>query len=115
MKITNLIIQEKYKALLNRVEWKIRRLQIFTRDAFKCQYCCDSKRKLHAHHILYLKNATPWNYPENYLITLCEQCHEKEHIALDALELYDIVELLLSGMLAIDIWKKLKNNEKLKI
>jgi hypothetical protein len=45
------------------------------------------------------------------LITLCSFCHIAEHAAIDALKGIDIREMLMSGMLAIDIYKKIKSKE----
>jgi len=31
------------------------------------------------HHLTYLKNRNVWEYPDEFLVTLCKQCHAKEH------------------------------------
>lgn len=59
-------------------EYKKWRMEVYTRDNFKCRKC-GSKIKLNAHHI------KPWkDYPEERYnidngITLCEKCHILYH------------------------------------
>jgi 5-methylcytosine-specific restriction endonuclease McrA len=57
--------------------WQRRRLQILLRDNFTCQECFDSKKTIHVHHKIYRFNIDPWDYPDEDLITLCEDCHEE--------------------------------------
>lgn len=53
--------------------WQKKRLEILERDNFTC-YACGSKDKtLHVHHVLYC--GKPWNTPNEYMQTLCEDCH----------------------------------------
>ena len=108
MKVSTIIQQIKYNALLNRIEWKVKAAQIKKRDNYRCQYC-NSPLNLNVHHLVYL-NKMPWDYPDNYYITLCNRCHLMEHSCLDNIN-FDIKEMLLSGMLATDIYKKIKSNE----
>lgn len=75
---------ETYDDLLQRKEWKDKRLKILKRDKFQCRYC-HSNDNLNIHHKYYsiypnkLK-VEPWNYPDDALITLCENCHHKLHL-----------------------------------
>lgn len=62
----------------NTIEWLIRRAEILVRDNFKCTKC-SSDKFLHVHHIKYDNNLEPWEYPDEYLITLCNKCHEEFH------------------------------------
>jgi len=102
---------KNYKPEYQSFEWKLKAYQIKKRDNFTCQIC-GKKRDLHVHHIIYLINLKLWQYPANYLITLCDNCHISEHAALEVIgSKYN--ELLISGMLAIDIYKKLKSKEPL--
>ena len=66
-----------YKHLLNRPEWKARRLQIIERDGGKCT-SCGSESNLHVHHLKY-GYEYPWYNPDEDLITLCGSCHNIEH------------------------------------
>lgn len=72
------ITKELYSKLLARKEWLIVRNLVLIRDKYKCLKC-NSRNKLEVHHILYIENKMPWEIPTRYLITLCEECHKKEH------------------------------------
>lgn len=67
-----------YGEMLRDPRWQRKRLEIFQRDGFQCQFCGDADSPLHVHHIHYLKGSAPWEYPEEFLVTLCEDCHEEE-------------------------------------
>lgn len=74
---------ETYDDLLQRKEWKDKRLKILKRDNYQCKYC-HSNDSLNIHHKYYSIYPTglkvePWNYPDDALITLCEHCHHKLH------------------------------------
>lgn len=57
--------------------WQKKRLEILSRDNWTCQYCGAIEATLHVHHLLY--NKEPWDAKSEYLITICESCHESEH------------------------------------
>jgi len=64
--------------------WQKKRLEILDRDNFKCQsiYCPqedDPPPTVHVHHLMYLKDRDPWDYNNAFLITLCNECHERVH------------------------------------
>ena len=67
-----------YAELLNRPEWKSRRLEILQRDDNTCK-ACGSKENLHVHHLKYLKGKNPWESPDTDLVTLCKGCHHNQH------------------------------------
>lgn len=74
--------QEKtlsYNEQIKSPHWQKRRLQILQRDNFTCQICSSTEKTLHVHHLCYRKDAKIWDYPDNTLITLCEDCHRMEH------------------------------------
>lgn len=67
-----------YSDLLKRPEWQEKRLKIMSRDKFSCRKCGnEQKRTLHVHHYWYERGKKPWEYPDEALITLCDQCHER--------------------------------------
>ena len=66
-----------YTELLRHPFWQKKRLDIFQRDKFTCQKCSDTLSNLQVHHVYYLPNTAPWEYPSSALITLCEFCHAK--------------------------------------
>lgn len=93
----------------NSFEWRLKAYQIKKRDKFKCQIC-PSNKSLEVHHITYINGLNIWDYPSNYLITLCSNCHISEHAAFDLIG-KNYTEALLSGMLSIDIYRKIKSKE----
>lgn len=70
--------------------WQKRRLEIFDRDGFMCQFCRSTTSTLCVHHIIYV--GDPWETPDECLITLCEDCHRTE----EALKLFDLYEVVKS-------------------
>ena len=75
-----------YAQKLKDPRWQKKRLEILERDRFTCIYCGDTKTTLHVHHTLYRKGADPWEYQHEFLMTLCEDCHNIEHMPLGVLE-----------------------------
>lgn len=67
-----------YKDKLKTKEWYQRRSSILKRDKYKCTKC-NSTKNLHIHHKAYVIGRDPWEYTDEYLITLCNICHKKEH------------------------------------
>ena len=67
-----------YLEKLKDPRWQRKRLEIFQRDDWTCQKCFDTKKTLNVHHKLYLPKTEPWDYPDDLLITLCQDCHEDE-------------------------------------
>lgn len=72
-----------YGSLLFRPEWRAKREEIINRD--KSCVICASLDTLQVHHRQYhfvVRENTfkmPWDYPNNLLITLCEECHKRGH------------------------------------
>ena len=65
-----------YSEKLKDPRWQKKRLRIFQRDHWTCQVDYDTESTLEIHHKTYLKDANPWDYPDDILITLCGSCHE---------------------------------------
>lgn len=59
--------------------WQRMRLLIMMRDNFSCKKCGAKNKMLHIHHLKYVKDCYIWEVPPEYLITLCEKCHNKKH------------------------------------
>ena len=70
---------ESYAELLKDPRWQKKRLEIMQRDNFTCQLCGDQERQMHVHHKYYLDGKRPWEYSNNVLVTLCENCHNYIH------------------------------------
>lgn len=77
-----------YKEQIKSPKWQRRRLEILQRDDFTCQICGCKEKMLHVHHTAYEKEKMIWEYPDEMLITLCEDCHEYEHALNECIEDY---------------------------
>lgn len=64
-----------YQKLLD-PRWQKKRLEILSRDDFQCLQCGDGKTTLHVHHGYYERGLDPWEYDDDTLHTLCEECHK---------------------------------------
>lgn len=67
-----------YSEKLRDPRWQKQRLKILERDDWACQACFDSESTLHVHHRYYTKGSEPWEYSDEALLTLCEECHKFE-------------------------------------
>jgi 5-methylcytosine-specific restriction endonuclease McrA len=57
-----------YAEKLKDPRWQKKRLVIFQRDDWTCQKCHRNDLTLNIHHILYLDNTEPWDYPDKLLM-----------------------------------------------
>lgn len=73
--------KQTYAEKLKDQRWEDKRIHILRRDNSCCKLC-GSHENLHVHHILYEEDTDPWDYDENYLITVCEFCHNRIHAQL---------------------------------
>jgi hypothetical protein len=62
-----------YSEKLKDPRWQKKRLEILSRDNWKCSICENSERTLHVHHMAY--NGNPWDAKNEQLTTYCEYCH----------------------------------------
>lgn len=77
-------LRMSYEEQLKDVRWLSKRDEILERDDYCCQDCLCGKEtmkyiKLHVHHRKYISGRMAWDYPNEYLITLCDECHSKLH------------------------------------
>lgn len=73
--------KSNYSEKLKDPRWQRKRLEILTRDGWKCRKCDSSTSTLHVHHRYYIKGREPWEYGGFCLQTLCLECHESEEPA----------------------------------
>ena len=78
-KLSKKAVKEFYTEAIKNPLWQKKRLQILSRDNFTCQICGHDDKTLHVHHLYYESGMNPWEYPEDAMITLCEDCHKSEH------------------------------------
>lgn len=86
-----------YYEKLKDPRWQKKRLRVLDLADWKCEGCGANDKTLTVHHGYYRKGAEPWDYPDNTLWSLCEDCHvlaeENRHDAY--LELARVHPLLL--------------------
>lgn len=68
-----------YGDLLKDPRWQKKRLEIFERDGWRCVWCKKENETLHIHHVDYQMGLKPWEYSNDQLLTLCEDCHHGEY------------------------------------
>lgn len=66
-----------YAEKLRDPRWQRKRLEVMGRDNFACCHCGEAHATLNVHHTFYRRNTSPWEYPDDSLLTLCEPCHER--------------------------------------
>lgn len=71
---------DEYVELLKDPRWDKKRKQILRRDGCQCRKCHIQNVPIHVHHIYYIGTRKPWEAPDQYLISLCKECHDKEHL-----------------------------------
>ena len=94
--------KKNYSDLLRDPRWQKKRLQILERDDFTCQGCGDKENTLHVHHKYYTYGKKPWEYSDQILITLCNNCHLTEEYYKTIIKDFTKV-LLCDGYLASEI------------
>lgn len=67
-----------YEENLKHSRWIEKSKAIKLRDNFRCTQCRSNKR-LQVHHKVYVSGRKPWEYNDRYLVTLCNDCHERVH------------------------------------
>lgn len=68
--------QYNYKEEIKSPEWQRVSAEIKRRDNWTCQLCGSKNKQLHVHHRYYRQGLHYWDYPDNALITYCEDCHK---------------------------------------
>ena len=71
----------KYKDQLKTSAWLRRKFDILQRDNYVCSNCLKDnfESQLEVHHLCYIKGKKAWEYQDYMLVTLCRECHQKEH------------------------------------
>ena len=68
-----------YASKLKHPNWQKKRLLILSRDNWTCLDCRSKDKQLHVHHLVYNKNGNPWDVPDDWLVTVCFDCHKRRH------------------------------------
>ncbi len=96
--------QNDYQKRLRSVAWQKKRALVIERDKWKCQNasCKTPEASLQVHHLEYITGIHPADYPMDMLITLCENCHDKERNR-EPLEKHLAATLRMKGFLMSDL------------
>jgi len=86
-----------YAQQLKHPNWQRKRLGILERDGFECSCCGDKETTLHVHHKKYIKGRMAWDYEDDFLETLCDPCHKRQHASRELLD-----ELIACNGVALD-------------
>lgn len=73
-----------YKTDLKSGKWQKKRLEIMERDGFKCR-ACHGKNDLTVHHLYYQPGLKPWEYDNEAMVTICNECHKQIHFEVSKL------------------------------
>jgi len=76
----NAVYYDSWKKLYEHPLWQRKRMEILYRDDFKCSRCGCDDLPLHVHHDYYETGLAPWEYDNEYLRTLCMECHYDAHM-----------------------------------
>ena len=66
-----------YYEKLKDPRWQKKRLQVLDRDEWTCTRCGAKDKTFNVLHWVYAKSGNPWDVKDDYLDTLCEDCHSK--------------------------------------
>lgn len=72
---------QNYAEKLKDPRWQKKRLEIFERDSWTCRFCLNSDSPLTVHHLCYFPKREPWEYEDDFLLTLCEDCHSNDTLS----------------------------------
>lgn len=72
------ICNMNYEEELKDVRWLKRRVDILIKRNFTCEIC-GGTYNLQIHHKKYHKSCRPWEYDDDDLVCLCQNCHELQH------------------------------------
>lgn len=64
-----------YSEKLRDPRWQKMRLRVMERDCFACRDCDSATKTLNVHHCFY-ERGEPWNTDPDFLLTLCDDCHD---------------------------------------
>lgn len=104
-----------YSKKLKDPRWQKMRLEILSRDGFKCLVCGDGNSTLHVHHCYYVSGRDPWEYGQRALKTLCSKCHDAAHIdsetaiSSDEFQKWCIVQEVCGEFESLDNWASSEN------
>lgn len=79
--------KESYIEQLKTPMWRERKSEILKRDNYSCRICGAYNCEINVHHVNYIPYRMAWEYPNEMLISLCKDCHNKLHNKMNSKEL----------------------------
>jgi hypothetical protein len=73
-------MKSAYLELFKDPKWQKKRLDVMKDAGFACANCGESSKTLSVHHGYYEQGKKPWEYPNDSLHCLCDECHRNSHI-----------------------------------
>jgi hypothetical protein len=70
------MVNNEFFELYRHPKWQEKRLEIMNDANFTCERCGSKEKTLNVHHRYYEKGKKPWQYPNESLDCLCEDCHK---------------------------------------
>lgn len=68
-----------YAEQIKHPNWQKRRLEMLEYYGWACAHCDAKDKMLHVHHKQYFKGRMAWEYSNEELAVLCEDCHKDHH------------------------------------
>lgn len=68
-----------YQTLSSDKRWQKKRERILDRCLGICENCGVINEFIEVHHCYYRYGRYPWQYPDQTLVGLCQECHEERH------------------------------------
>ncbi len=96
-----------YSQKLNHPKWQRKRLEIMQRDNFKCTICGNDEDELNVHHLYYVSGKAVYDYDNEYLVTLCKDCHQATHNEISKISALIAYQVVKNGKTYFDICKTL--------
>lgn len=97
-----------YKEEYKTNEWQRKSGNKKQLDNYTCQICGSNQKMVHVHHHYYIEGRHLWEYPDETLITLCEDCHAKEHNFDNRLLFETVEEARKIGVMGLEIIEAIK-------
>lgn len=57
--------------------WQRRKSEVQRKANFTCEDCGSTTKTIHVHHSFYIRGKEPWEYDDDLLMLLCDDCHVK--------------------------------------
>lgn len=64
---------------LKNPKWQKKRLEMLEAANWECTECGSKDGTLHVHHKQYIKGRMAWEYSNDELMVVCEDCHDHQH------------------------------------